>query len=305
MMQAAVDARSRRRSSSCRRGPATCSTGTRSPGGRSRRSRWRRSRARTGCGSGGSSRPAASAKVTLDLQNRVGGPWQASNVVAEIRGAEKPERDRAARSPPRLVGPRHGGARQRRQLRARDRSGAGDRRGPEAEAHDPVRALHAARRAGFWGRSATCGRTGTSSTATSRVVIHDIGDGKVTGYFTNGRPGPRRAGLKAILAPVAAWGADTAERRSDPRNGQLRLPPRGRAQPRRQPGDGALPRRLPRRVGHVRQGGSRDRRATTRPWRRSPSLGLANAPIASGPRQTRAEVDEDLLDADAGSSPTR
>ena len=38
----------RRRSCSCRRGPATCSTGTRSPGGRSRRSRWRRSRREDG-----------------------------------------------------------------------------------------------------------------------------------------------------------------------------------------------------------------------------------------------------------------
>jgi hypothetical protein len=38
------------------------------------------------------------------------------------------------------------------------------------------------------------------------VVIHDIGDGKVVGYYTNGRPeldGP----LKQILAPVAARGS--------------------------------------------------------------------------------------------------
>jgi hypothetical protein len=37
-------------------------------------------------------------------------------------------------------------------------------------------------------------------------VIHDIGDGRVTGYFNNGRP-ELTAGLKAALAPVAAWGA--------------------------------------------------------------------------------------------------
>jgi Zn-dependent M28 family amino/carboxypeptidase len=40
------------------------------------------------------------------------------------------------------------------------------------------------------------------------VVIHDIGDGKIVGYFSNGRP-ELDAPLKAILAPVAPWGADT------------------------------------------------------------------------------------------------
>jgi hypothetical protein len=39
------------------------------------------------------------------------------------------------------------------------------------------------------------------------VVIHDIGDGKVVGYFTNGRP-DLDARVKTILAPVASWGAD-------------------------------------------------------------------------------------------------
>jgi hypothetical protein len=38
------------------------------------------------------------------------------------------------------------------------------------------------------------------------AIIHDIGDGRITGYYDNGRPdlGPA---LTAHLAPVAAWGA--------------------------------------------------------------------------------------------------
>jgi carboxypeptidase Q len=39
------------------------------------------------------------------------------------------------------------------------------------------------------------------------VLIHDIGDGKVTGYFTNGRPDLGKPVQKA-LAPVASRGAD-------------------------------------------------------------------------------------------------
>jgi Zn-dependent M28 family amino/carboxypeptidase len=41
------------------------------------------------------------------------------------------------------------------------------------------------------------------------VLIHDIGDGKVLGYFTNGRPELDPA-VRAALAPVAKWGADAA-----------------------------------------------------------------------------------------------
>jgi hypothetical protein len=38
------------------------------------------------------------------------------------------------------------------------------------------------------------------------AVIHDIGDGKIVGYYTNGRP-ELDAPVKALLAPVAAQGA--------------------------------------------------------------------------------------------------
>jgi hypothetical protein len=38
------------------------------------------------------------------------------------------------------------------------------------------------------------------------AVIHDIGDGKITGYYENGRPDLVPA-LAAVLAPVSAWGS--------------------------------------------------------------------------------------------------
>ena len=57
-------------------------------------------------------------------------------------GQREAGRDRAARRAPRCMGPRHGRARQRRQLRARRGGGPRDRGRPEAETHHPVRALH-------------------------------------------------------------------------------------------------------------------------------------------------------------------
>jgi Zn-dependent M28 family amino/carboxypeptidase len=38
------------------------------------------------------------------------------------------------------------------------------------------------------------------------VLIHDIGDGRIVGYFTDGRPDLHPA-LAKVLAPVAGWGA--------------------------------------------------------------------------------------------------
>jgi len=38
------------------------------------------------------------------------------------------------------------------------------------------------------------------------VLIHDIGDGKIVGYFTDGRP-ELHAALSRVLAPVGNWGA--------------------------------------------------------------------------------------------------
>ncbi len=146
-------------------------------------------------------------KVTLDLRNKIGGPWQASNVVAEIRGAEKPGEIV-------LLGAH---------LDSWDLgTGALDNGVNCALVTEVARAIAAGPRpkrtirfvlftseeSGLLG---SLGYVRTHRDELDRhvgVLIHDIGDGKVTGYFTDGRPG-LAAGLQAILKPVAAWGADT------------------------------------------------------------------------------------------------
>jgi hypothetical protein len=40
------------------------------------------------------------------------------------------------------------------------------------------------------------------------AVIHDIGDGRITGYYDNGRPEIVPA-LSSLLEPVAAWGSNS------------------------------------------------------------------------------------------------
>lgn len=150
---------------------------------------------------------AGRAKASLDLRNRIGGPWQASNVVAEIRGAEKPEEIV-------LLGAH---------LDAWDLgTGALDNGVNCALVVDVARAiamgprprrtirfvLFTSEETGLLGSR---GYARTHREELSRhvaAVIHDIGDGKVVGYFTNGRP-DLDAGLEAILAPVASWGAGT------------------------------------------------------------------------------------------------
>ncbi len=148
-----------------------------------------------------------SVKVTLDLQNRVGGPWQASNVVAEIRGTEKPGEIV-------LLGAH---------LDSWDLgTGALDNGVNCVLVTEVARAIAAGPKPKRTIRfvlfgSEESGLLGSLGYVRSHrqeldrhvgVFIHDIGDGKVTGYFTDGRPG-LAAGLKTILQPVAAWGADT------------------------------------------------------------------------------------------------
>lgn len=148
-----------------------------------------------------------SVKVTLDLRNKVGGPWQASNVVAEIRGSEKPGEIV-------LLGAH---------LDSWDLgTGALDNGVNCALVTEVARAVAAGPRpkrtirfvlftSEEIGLLGSLGYVRTHRDELDRhvgVLIHDIGDGKVTGYFTDGRPG-LAAGLKAILKPVAAWGADT------------------------------------------------------------------------------------------------
>jgi len=146
-----------------------------------------------------------SLRLTLDVRNRVGGPGEAQNVVAEIRGSEKPEEI--------VVLGAH--------LDSWDLgTGALDNGVNCALVVDVARVVAAGPRPKrtirfvlFTGEEA--GLLGSYGYARSHreeldrhvaVVIHDIGDGRITGYYTNGRSDIDDA-VRAVLAPVAARGA--------------------------------------------------------------------------------------------------
>jgi carboxypeptidase Q len=145
-------------------------------------------------------------RVTLDIRNKIGGPWQAANVVAEIRGSEKPEEIV-------LLGAH---------LDSWDLgTGALDNGVNCALVTEVARAIAAGKKpkrtvrfvlftseeTGLLGSYGYVQKHRDEMDAHVAVLIHDIGDGKVIGYFTNGRPeldGP----VRAALSPVAGWGSD-------------------------------------------------------------------------------------------------
>ncbi|MFN2387922.1 MAG: M28 family peptidase [Thermoanaerobaculia bacterium] len=146
------------------------------------------------------------AKLTLDLRNRVGGPWRPHNVVAEIRGSEKP--DEVV-----LLGAH---------LDAWDLgTGALDNGVNCALVVEVARALAAGPRprrtvrfvlftgeeTGLLGSRGYVAAHRDELDRHVAAVIHDIGDGRIRGYYDNGRPELAPA-VRRILAPVAAWGAD-------------------------------------------------------------------------------------------------
>jgi hypothetical protein len=144
-------------------------------------------------------------RVTLDVENRVGGPWQPQNVIAEIRGSERANEIV-------LLGAH---------LDSWDLgTGALDNGVNCALVVEVARAIAAGPRPKrtvrfvlFTGEE--IGLLGSRGYAAAHeaemdrhvgALIHDIGDGKVVGYFTNGRPELRPA-LARALAPVSGWGA--------------------------------------------------------------------------------------------------
>jgi len=147
----------------------------------------------------------AAPRITLDIRNKVGGPSQAQNVIAEIRGSEKPDEIV-------LLGAH---------LDAWDLgTGALDNGVNCALVVDVARAIAAGPRPKrtirfvlFTGEEN--GLLGSFGYARAHrdeldqhvaVIIHDIGDGKITGYYVNGRP-DLEAPIRAALAPVASRGA--------------------------------------------------------------------------------------------------
>lgn len=144
-------------------------------------------------------------RLLLEIQNRTGGAWKPQNVVAEIRGSDKP--DEVV-----LLGAH---------LDSWDLgTGALDNGVNSALVVEVARAIAAGPRPKrtvrfvlFTGEeNGLLGSRGYVSTHRDEmdrhdaVLIHDIGDGRVLGYFTDGRP-DLHAGLSRVLAPVAGWGA--------------------------------------------------------------------------------------------------
>jgi hypothetical protein len=154
--------------------------------------------------------------MQLEIRNRIGGPWKAQNVVAEIKGAQAPGEIvllgahldswdlgtgaldngvncalvvEAARAIAR-------GPRPRRTIRF---------------------VLFTGEETGLLGSRGYVAAHRAEMDAHVAAVIHDIGDGKVLGYYDNGRPELAPA-VRAILAPVKAWGSDqTSTTRSSAR----------------------------------------------------------------------------------------
>ena len=143
--------------------------------------------------------------VSLDIENQVGGPWKGKNVVAEIRGSEKPDEIV-------LLGAH---------LDSWDLgTGALDNGVNSALVVEVARAIAAGPRPkrtvrfvlftgeenGLLGSRGYVASHKDEMDRYDAVLIHDIGDGRILGYFTDGRP-DIHGSLGKALAPVAPWGA--------------------------------------------------------------------------------------------------
>jgi hypothetical protein len=144
-------------------------------------------------------------RIRLDLRNRIGGPFEARNVVAEIRGASSPEEIV-------LLGAH---------LDSWDLgTGALDNGVNCALVVEVARAIAAGPRprrtvrfvlftgeeTGLLGSRGYVSRHRAELDRHVAVLVHDIGDGRIRGYFNNGRP-ELTPGLQAALAPVSSLDA--------------------------------------------------------------------------------------------------
>jgi carboxypeptidase Q len=144
--------------------------------------------------------------VSLEIKNRIGGAWRPQNVVAEIRGREKP--DEIVLLGAHLDSWELG-------------TGALDNGVNCALVVEVARALAAGGRPRrtvrlvlFTGEE--LGLLGSRGYVASHrgemdrhvaAIVHDIGDGRITGYYNNGRP-ELTAFLSRVLEPVASWGSN-------------------------------------------------------------------------------------------------
>jgi carboxypeptidase Q len=145
-------------------------------------------------------------KISLELKNRVGGPWRPQNVVADIRGRVKPEEivllGAHLDSWELGTGALDNGVNCALVVEVARALAAGPR---------PLRTirfvLFTGEELGLLGsRGYVAAHRGEMDRHVA-AVIHDIGDGRITGYYDNGRPELVPA-LSALLEPVAAWGSN-------------------------------------------------------------------------------------------------
>jgi Zn-dependent M28 family amino/carboxypeptidase len=144
--------------------------------------------------------------VALEIKNRIGGPWRPQNVVAEIRGSEKP--DEIVLLGAHLdswelgTGAQDNGVNCALVVEAARAIAAGPR---------PKRTirfvLFTGEEFGLLGSRGYVANHRGEMDRHVAVVIHDIGDGRIGGYYDNGRPDLAPA-LAPILEPVASWGAN-------------------------------------------------------------------------------------------------
>jgi carboxypeptidase Q len=145
-------------------------------------------------------------RVSVDIKNQIGGAWRPENVVAEIRGREKP--DEIVLLGAHLDSWELG-------------TGALDNGVNCALVVEVARALAAGpglkrtvRFVLFTGEElGLLGSRGYVSAHRGEMdrhvaaIVHDIGDGRITGYYDNGRP-ELADFLSRVLDPVASWGSN-------------------------------------------------------------------------------------------------
>jgi carboxypeptidase Q len=146
-------------------------------------------------------------RARLELENKIGGPFEAQNVVAEIRGREKPDEFviLGAHLDSWALG-----------------TGALDNGCNAAMVIDAARAIRAAKvrpvrsilfilftgeEQGMMGSWAYVRAHRAELGRTDAAIIYDSGDGLVTGYELGGRPEIEKR-LRKALVPAAQFGAD-------------------------------------------------------------------------------------------------
>ena len=145
-------------------------------------------------------------RVSLELKNRIGGAWRPENVVAEIRGGEKPEEivllGAHLDSWELGTGAQDNGVNCALVVEAARAIAAGPR------PRRTIRfALFTGEEFGLLGsRGYVAAHRGEMDRHVA-AIVHDIGDGRINGYYDNGRP-ELAPFLSRVLEPVAAWGSD-------------------------------------------------------------------------------------------------